>query len=175
MNYIEILFYVFAGLTIVGALGVLLAKNILYAAFSLVLSFLGVAALYVLASADFVAIVQIMIYIGGVLVLMIFGIMLTSKSKISDIYLTSQTYNRFTGFLAGAGLFAIFIFAILQANFATISWISKANQTQQTISQSSVSGIGIELMTNAVLPFEVSGIVLLVALIGAAYIAGRKV
>lgn len=174
MNYLDILFYVFAGLTVLGALGVLLAKNILYASFSLVLSFLGVAALYVLASADFVAIVQIMIYIGGVLVLMIFGIMLTSKSKISDHYLISKTYNRFTGFVAGAALFTIFIFAILQANFASISWITKASQNNQVIAQSSVSGLGIELMTNAVLPFEVSGIVLLVALIGAAYIAGRK-
>jgi NADH-quinone oxidoreductase subunit J len=174
MNFIDILFYVFAGITLLGASGILLAKNILYAAFSLVLSFLGVAALYVIASADFIAIVQIMIYIGGVLVLMIFGIMLTSKSKVSDNYLTSQTYNRFTGFLAGAGLFTIFILAIVQANFGSIGWISKANQAQQTVSQSSVSGIGVALMTDVVLPFEVSGILLLVALIGAAYIAGRK-
>jgi NADH-quinone oxidoreductase subunit J len=105
---------------------------------------------------------------------MIFGIMLTSKSKVSDNYLTSQTYNRFTGFLAGAGLFTIFILAIVQANFGSIGWISKANQAQQTVSQSSVSGIGVALMTDVVLPFEVSGILLLVALIGAAYIAGRK-
>jgi NADH-quinone oxidoreductase subunit J len=166
MNLLQIIFYVFACITIAGALGVLLARNILYAAFSLVACLLGIAALYVLVSADFLAITQIMIYVGGVLVLIIFGIMLTSKT--SETHLVSQTYNRLAGLLAGGAMFVVFILAITQANFSAI------DQATQPPSQSSLSGIGIGLMTHALLPFEIAGVLILVALMGAAYIAGRK-
>nr|WP_232065206.1 NADH-quinone oxidoreductase subunit J [Rhodocytophaga rosea] len=168
MNLLQLLFYVFAGITIIGALGVLLARNILYAAFSLVACLLGIAALYVLAAADFLAITQIMIYVGGVLVLIIFGIMLTSKT--SETYLVSQTYNRLAGLLTGGAMFVVFILAITQANFSAIGRI----QTAQPTTGSSLSGIGIGLMTHALLPFEIAGILILAALMGAAYIAGRK-
>jgi NADH-quinone oxidoreductase subunit J len=172
MNLTEISFYAFAALTIAGALGILFTKNILYAAFCLLLTFLGVAALYVLAGADLLAIVQIMIYVGGVLVLMIFGIMLTSKT--TDKYLPSPSHNRIAGALAGLGLFGLLITAILRVNFASLAWINKAEQTGKAVQESTVAGIGIHLMTDFVLPFEVAGILLMVALIGAAYIAGRK-
>lgn len=171
MNVTEIIFYVFAALTIAGALGIVFTKNILYAAFSLLLTFLGVAALYVLAGADLLAVVQIMIYVGGVLVLMIFGIMLTGKT--TDKYLPSPSHNRIAGTLAGLALFSLFITAILKANFSTLAWINAAGNTQ-TADESTVAGIGINLMTDFVLPFEIAGILLMVALLGAAYIAGRK-
>src|SRR5688500_6342336 len=116
MNLLQILFYVFAAITVAGALGVLLARNILYAAFSLVACLLGMAAHYVLTSADFMAITQIMIYVGGFLVLIIFGIMLTSKT--SDSFLISQTYNRLAGLLACGAMFVVFILVISQANFS---------------------------------------------------------
>ncbi len=172
MTAIQILFYVFGALSIAGALCILFTKNILYAAFSLFVTFLGVAALYVLAGADFLAIVQIIIYVGGVLVLLIFGIMLTSKT--TDRYLSSPMHNQFIGLLAGAGLLAIFILIILQADFSSMQWIKEAQAQQQTISSSTVPNIGISLMTDFVLPFELAGILLMVALLGAAYIAGRK-
>jgi NADH-quinone oxidoreductase subunit J len=172
MNITEIIFYVFATLTIAGALGIIFTKNILYAAFSLLLTFLGIAALYVLAGADLLAVVQIMIYVGGVLVLMIFGVMLTSKT--TDRYLPSPSHNRIAGALAGLGLFGLFVTVILKANFSTITWINKAQQAEQIATQSTVAGIGINLMTDFVLPFETAGILLMVALLGAAYIAGRK-
>ena len=71
----------------------MLTRNVLYAAFYLLLTLLGVAGLFVLASADFLAIAQIMIYVGGVLVLVIFGVMLTHKAEpISTV--SSQTANR---------------------------------------------------------------------------------
>ncbi len=80
MNLPQLLLYVFAGLTVISAAGVLLFRNVLYAAFSLLLTFLGVGALYVLAGADLLAVVQIVIYVGGVLVLLIFGIMLMQRT-----------------------------------------------------------------------------------------------
>jgi NADH-quinone oxidoreductase subunit J len=172
MNPAEIIFYAFATLTIAGALGIVFTKNILYAAFFLLLTFLGVAALYVLAGADLLAVVQIMIYVGGVLVLMIFGVMLTSKT--TDKYLPSPSHNRMAGALAGLGLFGLFVSAILKANFAAINWISDSQQTAASVTESTVAGIGVNLMTDFVLPFEIAGILLMVALLGAAYIAGRK-
>lgn len=172
MNLTEVVFYAFAALTIAGALGIVFTRNILYATFSLLLTFLGVAALYVLAGADLLAVVQIMIYVGGVLVLMIFGIMLTSKT--TDKYLPSPTHNRIAGTLAGLALFGLFITAILKANVWALTWINKSQPDTQTVMESTVAGIGINLMTDFVLPFEVAGILLMVALLGAAYIAGRK-
>jgi NADH:ubiquinone oxidoreductase subunit 6 (subunit J) len=172
MSLTEIFFYVFAALTLAGALGIVFTKNILYAAFSLLLTFLGVAALYVLAGADLLAVVQIMIYVGGVLVLMIFGVMLTSKA--TDKYLPSPIHNRIAGTLAGLALFGLFITAILKANFSALPWITQSAQNSQTVNESTVAGIGIGLMTDFVLPFEIAGILLMVALLGAAYIAGRK-
>jgi NADH-quinone oxidoreductase subunit J len=138
MNLPLVLLCIFAFLTVISAAGVLLFRNVLYAAFSLLITFLGVAALYVLAGADLLAVVQIVIYVGGVLVLLIFGIMLMQRSAGQGP--VSGTGNRFIGLLAAGTL----------------------------------PDIGLNLMTTSVLPFEVAGILLLVALIGAAYIAGQK-
>ena len=90
---IQLAFYAFAVLSIFGAFAVLFTKSVLHAAFFLLLTLLGVAGLFVLASADFLAIAQIMIYVGGVLVLVIFGVMLTHKAE-SPADINSQQPNR---------------------------------------------------------------------------------
>jgi NADH-quinone oxidoreductase subunit J len=172
MSLIQALFYVFALLTVSSALGILLFRNILYSASCLLLTFLGVAGLYVLAGADLIAVVQIVIYVGGVLVLLIFGVMLTQKSSQDN--LSSKLYNRFIGISAAGSLFGLLMIAILKANVNTLEWIVQAQSSTPSAQKSSVSGIGIGLMTDFVLPFEVAGILLLVALIGAAYIAKRN-
>jgi NADH-quinone oxidoreductase subunit J len=79
MQAFDILFFVFALITIVSACIVVFSKNLMYAAFSLLFTFFGVAALYVLLYADFLAVTQVLIYVGGILVLLLFGVMLTSK------------------------------------------------------------------------------------------------
>jgi NADH-quinone oxidoreductase subunit J len=70
---IQLAFFVFAGITVAGAFYLLFTKNVLYAAFSLLLTLLGIAGLFVFAGADFLAVSQIMIYVGGILILLIFG------------------------------------------------------------------------------------------------------
>jgi NADH-quinone oxidoreductase subunit J len=75
----NIAFFAFIALTMGGAITVLLTRNVLYAAYSLLLALLGVAGLFVFAGADFLAVSQIVIYVGGVLVLVLFGVMLTNK------------------------------------------------------------------------------------------------
>jgi len=160
-----IAFYVFAALTVFSALALLWARQVLYSAFALLLTFLGIAGLYVLAGADFVAVTQIMIYVGGILVLLIFGIMLTNRPANGPPL--SERVNRLAGILAAGGLFAVFLIVFLKANLLALPQAA-ANQP------SSIPAIGIGLMTDFLLPFEIAGILLMVALMGAAFIASRK-
>ena len=161
-------FYSFSILAIASALFILFSRNLIYAAFALFMAFLGVAALYVLAGADFLAVTQIMVYVGGILVLLIFGIMLTQKTNKEAI---SSTPNRIEipltriiwGFLVGSGAFVFLSYIILSSQFKMTGNIISSKSTIQTI--------GVELMTSHLLPFEIAAILLLVALIGAAYLA----
>lgn len=170
----QVAFYGFAALTIGGALAVLLTKNVLYAAFFLLLTLLGVAALFVLASADFLAVAQIMIYVGGVLVLVIFGVMLTHKPE-TPTDTDSQRPNRIltlnrswiVAVLVAGSLFIALYSLLVRANFALfnrpVGW------------QTTVDTIGKQLMTEYVIPFEIAGILLLAALVGATYLAAPQI
>jgi len=161
-------FYSFSILAIASALFILFSKNLIYAAFALFMAFLGIAALYVLAGADFLAVTQIMVYVGGILVLLIFGIMLTQKTNRQTV---SSTPNRveveqsrgIQGFLVGTGVFAFLSYVIISSQFKMTGDIISSRSTIKTI--------GVELMTSHLLPFEIAAILLLVALIGAAYLA----
>ena len=120
---IQFVFIAFMVLTLASALVVLLTKNVLYAAFSLLGTFLGVSALYVLAGADFLAVAQILVYVGGVLVLLIFGVMLTNqqgnKSRgRNDI--TTESSNRVLGVFVMLGFSATLLYTFGRARFLTI-------------------------------------------------------
>jgi NADH:ubiquinone oxidoreductase subunit 6 (subunit J) len=173
MGFVQIIFYIFAGLAVVSALVMLFTKNVLYAAFALLLTLLGVAATYVFAAADFIAVTQLMVYVGGVLVLMVFGVMLTNR--LSDQAIVSGSHNKLIGYLLGLSLFILLSYAILKVNFAALDWIQQAKATHEPIS-STITPLGIRIMTDFVLPFEVVAILLLLALIGAVFIArgGRR-
>ena len=172
---VQIAFYTFAALSLIGAVAVLVTRNVLYAAFFLLLTLLGVAGLFVLASADFLAIAQIMIYVGGVLVLVIFGVMLTNKSE-APAEVSSQQPNRINStnrtsgvagwlvtLLVAGSLFAALFMILMRANFTLLN--------QPVGWQSTVNTVGIQLMTEYVVPFEIVGILLLAALVGATYLA----
>ncbi len=175
---IQIAFYAFSALTLIGALAVLLTRNVLYAAFFLLLTLLGVAGLFVLASADFLAVAQIMIYIGGVLVLVIFGVMLTHKAeapadtssqqpnRIASLNRTGAFSNWFFALLITGGLFLALFVLLVRANFVLLN--------QPVGWQSTVTTIGKQLMTEYVVPFEIAGILLLAALVGATYLAASQ-
>ncbi len=161
-------FYGFSIVAVVSALFILFSKNLIYAAFALFLAFLGMAALYVLAGADFLAVTQIMVYVGGVLVLLIFGIMLTQKANkgaasSSPNKVVVLMKREFWGFLIGISVFGFLSYIILSANFVMNGTINSSKSTVKTI--------GVELMTSHLLPFEIVAILLLVALVGAAYLA----
>lgn len=164
-----IAFYAFGALLLIGALFVLFTRNVLYAAFALMLALLSVAALYVLAYADFVAVAQLVVYVGGVLILLIFGIMLTNR--LSDQSVLSGVHNRFWGFVLGLLTAGILLFGVVEVPQSMLGWLNAP--TAEPISESTVQTLGFLLMTNYSLAFELAGVLLLIALIGALFLARR--
>ncbi len=130
---------------------------------ALVVTFLSVAALYVLVGAEFLAITQIMIYVGGIVVLLIFGVMLTNK--LEGKALVTSSHRPVVGVLVAIVLFVGLYSTIGAVDFTTGQAATPANN---------IKTLGIGLMTNYILPFEVAAIVLLLGLIGASTIASNK-
>ncbi|ACG72504.1 NADH-ubiquinone/plastoquinone oxidoreductase chain 6 [Anaeromyxobacter sp. K] len=160
----DVLFYVLAVLTVAGAAGVALSRNILYSTFGLLTALLGAGALYVLLSADFVAVTQLLIYIGGVLVLILFAVMLTNR--ITEINVSNTSFGLFGGFLlfvsAAPVLLAVALLTPWQAGPAA----PLAPTTQ---------AIGDAFLSRWLLPFEVASLVLLSTLVGAIVIARKEI
>jgi len=164
MNLYDLIFYLFALLTIVSGFLVVTSKNIVHSAFYLIFTFFGVTGLYVLLGADFLAVVQIMVYIGGILVLLLFGVMLTHK--ITHVEIKSGSVKVIIPAVIGVGIFA----AVLISLMLSTHWKSIPG----TIPSTTIYGLGKILVTDYVLVFELLAILLLVAMIGAASIARRE-
>jgi NADH-quinone oxidoreductase subunit J len=163
MTIYDFMFYLFASLTVLSAFFVVTVRNIVYSAFFLLFTFFGVVGLYVLLAADFIAIVQLVVYVGGILILLIFGVMLTNK--ITSVQIKSGTFQILPAAIA-VGLFA----GILTASLINTKW--QIFQTE--IPKTTAYSLGNLLMQEYVLVFELLGVLLLVALIGAASMARRK-
>ena len=164
MQVYDIIFYIFALLTIGSALIVVFSKNVIYSAFSLLFTFMGVAGLYVLLQADFLAVAQIMIYVGGILVLLIFGVMLTNR--VTDVDIKSGTIHTLPGTMIVAVMLGTLIIIMTRT-----SW--SIQPVQQNI-QGTTRTLGELLLTSFVLPFEAVAVLLLVAIMGAALIARKN-
>lgn len=164
IDLFTIIFYVFALITVVSGSVVVFSKNIVHSAFALLFTFFGVAGLYVLMMADFIAITQLMIYVGGILVLLLFGVMLTTR--VISVDMRTGTIQTLPAVLIVSALAGTLI-----GIFTTTDWrvSSSANGFEQTAPQ-----IGELLLGKYLLPFEVASVVLLVAIVGAAMIARRE-
>src|SRR5690606_28548856 len=141
-------------------------RNVFYAALLLMVSLLSIAGLYILAWAEFLALAQIMVYAGGILVVILFGIMLTSK--LGKNTLIVEHGNLFSGTLIAL----LFVGIVSYHLSGTIP--DSALMNPPTSYDNHTSSIGLNLMTEYMLPFEIAGILLLIALIGAAVIASHK-
>lgn len=159
----QIVFYGFAAVTLASAAAVVFSRSLIYSAFSLLFTFFGVAALYVFLGADFLAATQMVIYVGGILVLLLFGVMLTHKLYHLD--LKTDTYQFFPGLIIAMAVFGTLLAVILQA-----SWFGGAPMPPNP----TTAEIGDLFMKDYILPFEVASVFLLVALIGAAMIVRRR-
>jgi len=164
----DIMFYIFAIITLAPAIVVVTTKNIVYAAFALMVTLFGVAGLYVFLGADFLAATQLLIYVGGILVLVLFGVMLTKGA--SDIKLKVEWRQVVPG-----AIVVVFVLALLFAVIINTPW----NVTDVKKMESTTAQIGEKLIHqekgNFLLPFEIASVLLLVALIGAVLISRREV
>ena len=162
------IFYGFAFLTIASALVVVTVRNIVHAAFSLMVTLFGVAGLYVFLQADFLAATQVIVYVGGILVLILFGVMMTSGRLEMRIHIER-------GQLLLGGIIAVALLMLLLTVIAnTPAWknlIDDGTELPPTTER-----IGALILNGPfLLPFEVVSVLLLVALIGAALISRKEV
>jgi len=163
MDFIDLVFIVFALVTVLSAFVVVYSRSIIRSAFSLLFTFLGVAGFYVLLDADFLAVTQVLIYVGGILVLLLFGVMLTHR--VINVEIKTGTLQTIPG--------AILV-AVLSGTLAGVFWLTDWRVFPATAHESTTRILGKLFMTEYLLPFEIASIVLLVALVGAALVARRE-
>ena len=156
----EMLFWLIAVLTIASAAMVVLNNQLLYSAIALLFTLFGVAGLYISLWADFIAGVQLLVYIGGINVLIIFGIMLTNR--ISSIRLSQTNVQQGVG-----GVVSFWLLILISMVITKTPWY----QTTSAEPSSTVREVGTLLMTKYILPFEAISLLLLGALIGAALLS----
>ena len=159
------LFYLLALFTVAGAFSVLLAKNPIYAAMSLVATFFGIAGIYVLLSAHLIAALQLIVYAGAIMVLFVFVIMLLNLTEPSPRIGRVRTWHVLGAAAAvvGAGLL-FFVFRTLPAEAPV-----------PPAAFGTVAGVGRLLFEQYILPFEATSILLLVAIVGAVVVAKGKI
>jgi NADH:ubiquinone oxidoreductase subunit 6 (subunit J) len=168
ISSLQIVFIVVAAATLGAALMVVIARNLVHSALWLVASLFGVAIMYVLLEAGFLAVVQVVIYIGAIAVLMIFAIMLTRK-------IAQEKTPRFNeNWLWGAGI-AVVIFAAL--SYILFNW-PELNTPLKPLNPSvdTLKALGVALVAPGgyVLAFELASVLLLAALIGAIVVAWER-
>ncbi len=156
-------FYVLAALTLGGAGLVAFRRNIVYSAVGLLAALLGVGSLYVLLSADFVAVTQLLVYVGGVMVLILFAVMLTSR--ITEINVSNQSFGLFGGFL---------LFVAMAPVLLSVAIFTPWRETTPGALAPQTANVGNALLGRWLLPFEVASLVLLATLIGAVVIARKE-
>ncbi|MBI2182129.1 MAG: NADH-quinone oxidoreductase subunit J [Deltaproteobacteria bacterium] len=140
------------------------SRNIIYSAFSLLGTFAGVAGIYIFLGADFVAAVQVLIYVGGILVLVLFAVMLTHR--ITDVEIT----NRAAGRIPALIVVGVLVYLLAQTVRET-PWA----KAKEIVYAATTAKIGDLFLDTYLLPFELASLVLLAALIGAVVISRKEI
>jgi NAD(P)H-quinone oxidoreductase subunit 6 len=178
MNIEQILFYVMGALVLGSALMVVTTQNLVRSIFVFFITLFSVAGLYVFALADFIALTQVVIYVGGVLVLMLFAFLLSNKELLNNLQIIKTRFigiHHLPGLLVALLFLFILISMIVQVDVNSLDWI-QSSMGRNTIqpSDNTTHQIGILIMTKYLLPFEVISILLMMALIGAAHLARKE-
>jgi len=156
-----VVFYLFAGVALLSAIGIVITRNIVRAAIFLLGTLGGVAGLYFLLMANLLAAIQLIVYAGGTLILIVFGVMLTSRSPW-------VRYAPARSEVASATTIALVLFAALAKIITGINWSAGAHPADQPATVAQIGGM---LLQQYLVPFEVASVLLLVVMIGAAYLA----
>ncbi len=151
----DLIFILLALLTLVPAVWVVLSRNLVHAGFGLLFTLFGAAGLYAYMGADFIAVTQLMVYIGGVLVLVLFTVMMTHVPRSRQ----NHGLDRYVP----AAVFALLVFGVLYKTITAVPWHGAAGPAEPTVAK-----IGVGIMTDYIFPFEYVSLVLLAAMIGAA-------
>ena len=157
----NIFLYLFIFAAVTSVFVMLFTKTIFYAALSLIVTLLSISGIYALLYAEFLAITQIVIYAAGVLVLILFGIMLTNRITGKPLHM--QSHHSITGMILSICMFGLLVAAYLKTSFIQAGVIA--------FQGSHINHVGIELMSTYAAPFEIAGVLLLVCVIGAALMA----
>jgi len=179
MSLVQIMFYVMSVIMLASALFVAFTKNLVRSIFMFFITLFALAGLYVLALADFVAITQIVIYVGGILVLILFAFMLSGKETLNVLQKQEGKFfsmKKLPAILLAAVFFIVLTNVQLKADTDNLPWVRDAISLKNEISPKDImiDNIGVNLMTRYLLPFEAISILLLVALVGAAHLSRKE-
>jgi len=179
MNITQVLFYIMAFVVIASALFVASSKNLVRSIFMFFITLFGLAGLYVLALADFVAVTQVVIYVGGVLVLILFAFMLSGKETLDILQQQKGKFisvGKLPALLLAALFFVVMVNVVLKTDVNNLPWIKQVTAANAAIKPNDlmIDNIGINLMTRYLLPFEAISILLMMALVGAAHLARKE-
>jgi NADH-quinone oxidoreductase subunit J len=160
----NVAFYVIAALMVFGAIRVVTCKNLVHAALWLVMVLAGVAAQYILLAAEFIAVTQVLVYLGAIVVLFLFGIMLTRARTGTDTDVDNPTVAK-----VGAGLIGLLLFGIMGYGL----WDQFRDQEFDEMVVQRTAEVSDSIFSTYLVPFEVISVLLLAALIGAIVLARR--
>jgi NADH-quinone oxidoreductase subunit J len=165
MGITQILFWLLTAMALGSALMVIVSKNPVYSVLFLIATFFAISGHYVLLNAQFLAVVNIIVYAGAIMVLFLFVIMLMNLS--ADLNLQKNKLLKFAGFIAGLCLFLVMVAALKNADIKT--------QMVQTGGGDVglIKNLGVALFKDYVIPFEISSVLFLSAMVGAVVI-GKK-
>ena len=149
---VSVAFWVLSVLTLASAGGVMASRNLIHAVLFLIVVFLGVSGFFVLLSADFLAMAQVIIYVGAISVLILFAIVLTPRAERDN----SETVMVLPAIFLGVTLMAIMLFVLYDANWSVTA-------TEPSLS---AAVLGSSLLSVWVLPFELASVLLTAALVG---------
>lgn len=174
-----LLFYAFATMAVCSAVLLVNIRNTARALFLLFIVLFAMAGLYLFALADFIAITQILVYVGGVLILLIFAFMLSNKELLHDLQSVSHrfiTIPRWQAFVISGAFLSVMLYSVISWSQSTPEWIESAQMEGTVISPSdnNIQALGFRFMTQYVLPFEIISIFLMMALIGAAHLSRKE-
>ena len=164
-----ILFWGIAGMVVLAAAYAVWAKKIDHSAFSLMACFTGVAFIYAMLGSDFIAVTQVIVYVGGIMILIVFGVLLTDRLPVEFRQVTRETMVQ--GMFVAIPVLGALLWAVLGTR-----WPVTAGPLAEPAAAGTTAGIGKLLLTDYLFPFEFASLLLLVALVGAARLArgGRR-
>ena len=162
----SIVFFGLGAVTVLGAIAAAVAPRIVHAGFSLIAAFLGVAGLYAMLGADFVAFSQVIVYVGGILVLLVFGVLLTDRTELA--LGIEQSPHRGGAVVIGGVVFLGLLLTIGATDWQAIENPGDPAPTTSLLGRAFMDPDGF------LVPFELSSVLLLAALIGAAYLVRRR-